>query len=501
MAAKAKTKPKTQEKSRAKVRAQTRRTTKNSAFKAGGYGRRSKNWPALPSSPDAVLNGSLDTLRERSRNEIRNNPMARRIQIGFTTHAIGSGIHIRSMADDKVFRAEANALLDEWVEESAADESIGLYGQQVLASNALVDAGELIIRKRIRRPEDGLSIPIQFQAMEADHLDTGFTEDLRGGGRITAGVEKNAFGQIVAYHLWRDHPSGSFARDNKRVRVPADEISHIKLPYRIGQTRGMPPLTHALLTLRDLGEHADAALVLQKTAAMTVGFLTQDPDAADETNPITGEDPTERDEDDVMTATMEPGTIQVLDPGENMTFSSPPDVGNGQEAFQRYNARLVAAGMGFPYEIVTGDWSQIDDRLFRSAMNDFKRLTKMYQKNVFGRLMLKDQIQGALIQAMVSGVLKSQKFAANPRAFLKWGIQPEPWEYIHPVQDVQAKIYEINNGLNSRKAYVTERGGNIETLDQEIADDKVRAEGLDLTFGSTVEKTDDSNDKPDEAKK
>lgn len=500
MAEKTKTKArKAQEAKKPRAKA---RTTTNSAYKAASYGHRAKNWPALRSSPDAVLNGSLDTLRARSRAEIRNNPMARRIQIGYTTHTIGSGIHIRSMAVDTGFRAEANALLDEWVEESAADDTTGLYGQQVLAANALVDAGELIIRKRIRRPEDGLSIPIQFQAMEADHLDTGFTEDLRGGNRITAGVEYNAFGQRVAYHLWRDHPSGSFVRENKRVRVPADEISHIKLPYRIGQTRGMPPLTHALLTLRDLGEHSDAALVKQKVAAMWVAFLTQQPtEGSDETNPISGEDPTERDEDDVMNVALEPGTVQVLDPGDDMVFPNPPDVGAGQEAFQRYNARLVAAGMGFPYEIVTGDWSQIDDRLFRSAMNDFKRLTKMHQRNVFGRQMLKDQVQGALIQAMVTGVLKARKFASNPRSFLKWGIQPEPWEYIHPVQDVQAKVLEIKHGLNSRKNYVEERGGNIETLDQEIADDQIRAEGLDLTFGSTVEKTDDDNDKPDEAKK
>ena len=54
------------------------------------------------------------------------------------------------------------------------------------------------------------------------------------------------------------------------------------------------------------------------------------------------------------TLSLEPGTLQVLLPGEDVKFSSPADVGGGYEAFQYRTLLSVSASLGLPYHLVTG---------------------------------------------------------------------------------------------------------------------------------------------------
>ena len=59
--------------------------------------------------------------------------------------------------------------------------------------------------------------------------------------------------------------------------------------------------------------------------------------------------------DGAAIASLEPGTMQVLLPGEDVRFSSPADVGGGYEAFQYRTLLAVSASLGLPYHLVTGD--------------------------------------------------------------------------------------------------------------------------------------------------
>jgi hypothetical protein len=88
-----------------------------------------------------------------------------------------------------------------------------------------------------------------------------------------------------------------------------------------------------------LDQYDDAELDRKKTAAMFAGFITKT--APEE--PMMGE--AEADPDGAAIASLEPGTMQVLLPGEDVKFSSPADVGGGYEAFQ-YRTLLSARGEG-----------------------------------------------------------------------------------------------------------------------------------------------------------
>ena len=102
------------------------------------------------------------------------------------------------------------------------------------------------------------------------------------------------------------------------VRVPADRIAHLFRPLRPGQIRGEPWLARALVKLDELDQYDDAALVKAKVAALFTGFVVS-PDPEDAV--MGGDEP---DEDGVVEASLEPGTMQRLSPGQDVRFTVTP---------------------------------------------------------------------------------------------------------------------------------------------------------------------------------
>ena len=66
-------------------------------------------------------------------------------------------------------------------------------------------------------------------------------------------------------------------------------------------------------------------------------------------------DPLEHDARGEPLLPLEPGQLQMLDDGEDITFSSPADVGVSYEAFQYRTLLQVSAALGMPYANVTAD--------------------------------------------------------------------------------------------------------------------------------------------------
>lgn len=61
--------------------------------------------------------------------------------------------------------------------------------------------------------------------------------------------------------------------------------------------------------------------------------------------------------------------MQELGPGEEVEFSKPPD-GNNYPDFMRQQLMAAAAGTGTPYEILTGDMREVNDRALRVVLNE-----------------------------------------------------------------------------------------------------------------------------------
>ncbi|WOG28746.1 phage portal protein [Endozoicomonas sp. 8E] len=457
---------------------------KNLAYTSAGQGRRSQSWMAPSTGPNNSLTGNLGTLIKRSRAAIRNDPWAASGLEKLVANIVGTGIKPKSEARDNGFRKELQALFLDWTDESDADGQLDFYGQQALAMRSVLEAGECFVRFRPRKPGDGLSVPLQLQLLEAEFVPWDYNDDLKKGHKIRAGIEFNAIGQRVAYWLHKQHPSDYTTLDTADLRrVPADQVLHLYEPLRPGQLRGQPLLSQVLLRMYHLDKFDDATLLRQEIANLFTGFITKPAPETEKVDPLTGR-PIVYDLQGVPMVAMEPGTMQELSPGEEITFNTPPGAASNYPDFIRQQLMAVSAGIGLPYEILSGDMKGVSDRALRVVLNEFRRRIQQIQHNLMAFQLCRPVWKRWLELAVLSGAISAPDFHRNPAHYRKVKWIPQGWAYIHPVQDVQSQNLAVRSGFKSRSEVVSEQGYDSEQIDDEIAADNQRADELELQYDS-----------------
>ena len=449
-----------------------------------GGGRRALAW--MPSNPGAVSALSLaqDELRAKSRDLVRRNAWAAAGIEAFVANAIGTGIKPQSMVQDQATREAIHSLWWDWCEQADAAGLTDFYGLQALATRAMLEGGEALIRLRYRRIEDGLPVGLQIQVLEAEHLPTTMNRDLPGGNVIRAGIEFDRLGRRVAYYLYRSHPNdGLLAPMSSQggfdaVRVDASEVIHLFRPLRPGQIRGEPWLTRALVKLNELDQYDDAELVRKKTAAMFAGFITR---MAPEDN-LMGE--SAADVNGVAMAGMEPGTLQILGPGEDIKFSAPADVGSSYAEFMRQQFRAVAAAMGITYEMLTGDLTQVNYSSIRAGLLEFRRRCEVLQHGVIVHQLCRPIWRAWMDQAVLEGAIDLPGYRKDKRQYQSAKWIPQGWSWVDPQKEFNAMKLAIRAGLMSRSEAISGNGYDAEDVDREIAADNARADALGLVFDS-----------------
>ncbi len=449
-----------------------------------GSGRRARAWQ--PGNPGAIaaLYASGHDLRVKSRDLARRNAWAGSAIDAFVTNCIGTGIKPQSIVADAAFREAVHALWWDWCYEADAAGITDFYGLQALACRAMLEGGECFVRLRARRPEDGLAVPLQLQVLEAEHVPLTFNTTLASGNVVRAGIEFDRLGRRVAYHLTRVHPGDPAARigDHDLVRVPAGRIAHLYRPLRPGQIRGEPWLARALVRLNELDQFDDAALVKAKVAAMFTGFVTSPhPEGA-----VLGEG--EADEDGDLKVSLEPGSMQRLDPGQDVKFTEPADAGGNYDAFFRNQLRAVATAAGVTYEQLSGDLTQVNYSSIRAGLLEFRRRCEMIQHAVVVHQLCRPVWREWMATAVLAGALEAPGFERNPAPYLAVKWIPQGWQWVDPEKEFKAVVLAIRAGLMSRSEAISAFGYDAEEIDREIAADNARADALGLVLDSDPRK-------------
>ncbi len=212
---------------------------------------------------------------------------------------------------------------------------------------------------------------------------------------------------------------------------------------------------------------------------MFAGFITRlDPEAN-----IMGEG--ESNEQGVALSGLEPGTMQLLDPGEDIKFSEPSDVGGSYEAFMRQQLRAIAIGTGITYEQLTGDLTGVNYSSIRAGLIEFRRRCAMLQHNIMVFQFCRPVWSRWLELAVLCGELSiDEKVVKAAKEEVKW--IPQGFDWVDPLKDQQAQQMAVRNGFKSRSEVVSEMGYDVEEIDQEIAEDQKRANSFGLCFDCDV---------------
>ncbi len=460
-------------------------------YEGAATGRRMSAWGTSTMGPNAALYGSINRLRARTRELIRNNPLVDGSVDTFVSNLIGTGISPRWQLDDPTLKKQIQDLWNDWTEEADFNGLCDFYGLQSLVSRALMDAGECLVKFIPRSANEDLSVPLQLQVLEADHLDESYNSIAPNGNEIRMGIEIDAEGKRQAYWLFKEHPGEYFllAGINRivRVRVPASDCLHIFRPMRPGQLRGRPWLSSIIVKLRELDQYEDAELVRKKTAAMFGGFIEEE-NAVGDPGAWLGRSGG-ADTNNAPIIALEPGTFPVLPTGKKVSFSQPVDVGITYSVWIKQQLREIAQGIGITYEQLTGDLSNVNYSSIRAGLLEFRRRCQNLQLQILVFQFCKPVSRRWMDATVLSRALNIADYSLNRRIYrrIKW--LPDGWPWVDPVKEILAEQMAIRNGLKSRAQSVAERGGDVETVDKEIAEDNARADGHGFILDSDPRKT------------
>lgn len=428
---------------------------------AGALGNRlTSDWILAPlESADQELGGDRDRLVGRARELVRNNAFAAHFVDLVADNVVGpAGIRLQARVRNAAgeFDTNVNAAIEaaweRWAEPGTAtvDGRLSWVDVEQLAVRTLAQDGEALIRMVPRfRNEFAFAV----QVLDPDMIDTTLNRS-RGTGinEIRKGVEINEWGRPVAYWLWSQHPSEPGRRT--RDQVSADEIIHLYLVRRPGQTRGVTWLAPIMSDMRMLAGYQEAELVAARTAAAKMGFFQQDPESA-------VADPTQAASREPVTMEADPGRMEILPPGYSFAAWDPQHPNSSFGAFLKTVLRSIASGMGVSYNSLTNDLESVNYSSIRAGLlmeRDVWRRLQTWVAAQLHRRVYREWLKWAL----TAGALELPTAAVGAWFDHQW--LPRGWQWVDPEKDLTAAMLAIRAGLDSRTRLAAENGRDFEEI-------------------------------------
>lgn len=464
---------------------------KVTAFDVSRTGRRLAAIPAAQTAINDLIKRYGNVAVARSRYLIQNNPYASAAAEAFKSSLVGMGIKPSKLGVTPEQKKAFAELWSDCVPYMDSDGVLDFYGLEAVIADELFAAGEVFAVFDSPPAHTEGTVPLAIKLYQAEMLPYWETNGFpSSGNRIDMGIEYDSNDRRVAYHFLTRAP-GDFTSPptaaqytNYTIRVPAERVMHIFRPTRVGQIRGIPYTLAGMVTLAMMDLYDDAELERKRTAALFAGFITQeDPEEDGSESPLgalgtlvglRGKQTT--------VASLEPGAMIPLGPGENVTFSQPADLGGSYEAFQYRMLLRAAAGFGVPYSAMTGDLKAVNYSSIRAGLLEFRRRITATQNFAIIQMFCRPFINEWVRLGSEMGIMPwdNAAFLAKPLVYsrMKW-LAPK-WEWVDPLKDLQAEKLAVDNGFKSRSDVVEESGDDPEETDQRILDDQNREDDLGI---------------------
>ncbi|MBS7545727.1 phage portal protein [Ancylobacter oerskovii] len=364
----------------------------------------------------------------------------------WASNLVSDGPSIVPRTNDDALRRSVTDSWARWWDRADAEGRDDFGGILSRAARGIVASGEAFLAVEV---DDAGELVLRSLAPE--QVDASLTRPAGTGGNIIAGVEMDRRGRPTAYWV-RPATDALLAYMLTARPVDAGDVLHVFRRDHPGQVRGLSWLAPIATLLSQIGELQDSVLATANTAALFGGVLTN----------ISGQ-PT----DGVAPAAgLMPGALVELPAGMDIKFSSPPAL-TGADATRREMLRSVAAGVGLPFELVTGDLSQVNYSSMRAGFGEFRK-----RVDVLRRTMIEAQLIRPLWRKWLAFEAMHGRISASVAAELEPLISWPAWLPIDPQKETAADILALDAGLTSRAELVAKRGRDLAELDAEIAADR-----------------------------
>ncbi len=453
-------------------------------------GRHDKDWNPANKSADGAILPDLGTLTARARQLCRDNGYAKSIRRSYGRNVIGTGITARSSARFSTgkarttFNKDMDRLWDRWVRKPKACDyhRVKTFWQlQRMAAENLIEVGEFLVRFHNEPGKRG-AIALQFEAIEPEQLDLTLTRNPQNNNEIRAGVELDAASRPVAYWVNARTPDdiGIGLTTYRPRRVSAEDIIHLFVQERPGQTRGVTAFAPVLRKVRDLDKFDETQLWTARLEACLGAAITKKDEGTDRSIGLgTRDGETETDDDGNRQLNFEPGMFMELEAGEDVKFFTPTRPGGTYEPFVKAQLRAISAGTGLSYEQTARDFSQGNFSSQRQALLEDRREWTGLQQFFIDALCT--PVREQFIQAAVlAGKVQAPGYFTDPESWCECEWMPQGWEWIDPSKEAAAAKISLEQRLTTRKRILNSQGRDWRETMQQIKDEREFADELKI---------------------
>jgi len=457
-------------------RATRRRRLSTRSYEGADGGRLLGDWNPSASSANSEVYFDLARLRNRSRDLLRNNPLAVNGIQSLVTSIVGTGIHPQPATGDAALDARIAERWNQWASgELDVSHDRTWASLQALWVRAWLESGSVLVRKRTRRLSDGYAAPLQLQTLEADFVDLMKTEALGDSAHITMGVEFDAIGRRVAYWLYRQHPGETLPMLSVPTydsqRVSADDVAYLTMIERPGQVHGIPWLTPAMDMLYHLRQLDRYKLAKAQTEAAFAAFVVPGDESYSSDGDQEGAAASVEDADGRTIDRIEPGLISILRGGKDVRFAQPTASADFPQLVQLYQ-RLVAAGMRITYERLTRDYSGVNYSSYRAGDLEMRRMVTMLQRDIVIPLLCRP-VWRWFCEALS---IVDPSIPANVK--VRWHCPRH--EELDAEKELKARILAVQNGFAAPSMVTAEQGLDFDDVLSAYKADMERAQSLGL---------------------
>jgi lambda family phage portal protein len=427
-------------------------------------------WRPRRAGASANADHALDAkkIRVKARALVQNVPYVAAGLAELVSATVGTGIIPRAtgMEADKL-----NALYKRWIPQSDADGLLDFFGQVALAYRTMEQDGEVLVRLRPRRPSDGLAVPLQLQVLEIDWLDSDKT-GVVGGNQVINGIEYDMLGARVAYWLFDQHPGDIIttkSRSRQSKRVPAQNIIHLFSPQRPGQGRGFSRLAPVITRVRDLQLYEDAELA-RKNLETRLSVLASGDTSSMENPAANGQSSGDAAKTGSL-GELASGSVMAVPDGVNLTVVEPKPAPGYVETVT-FALKLIASGMGVPYEALTGDMSEVNFSSARVRLINYRCAVQQMQWLTLVPVLLRPIHEAFVDAAYLAGLIREPDYSVE--------FSTPKFDYVNPMQEVAAEQAEIAVGLSTVSEKIRQRGEDPDRVFAERAEEikKMRELGI-----------------------
>ncbi len=475
-------------------------------FAGGRLDRLTEDWDPGTTGPNQMYRMGVKRMRERARDLVQNNPLAKSAVEGWVTNVLDCGVLPKPLFADNERRKLWVKYWNRWGGEAAypAHSECDIAGEKTINEvmemwlTEIIVAGGCLIHYR-ELPRRGRMLPLALQLISeerfADHI-----EVAANGNQVINGCEIDAAtGRTVAYHVMATDPNDLTYSGDKVVRLPAEECEYsafLKLP---GQKRGYTGLHAVIVWLWALGYYTDNELHNSDIKSSWAYMITTNPENYDgfNWNELLGEHPTSGTTDIYGNpiSRHESGQIFRGAPGDDIKPVGPNVPGGDSLPWLMMIQRIISIGMGMSYEELLRDYTKGSFSSVRaSSQGDrkrYRRVQKFAGRRFCNQTWLRFGIHG--VRAGLEGFPSPAEFQSDIENWLDVGWGFPGWESVNPREDAQADDLELENDTVTMQQILERRGrGDVEEHFAQIARENVLREKYGIKRKSSGS-TDQSN--------